>query len=94
MPKKATTSVRSAAKAAPAERSVATAEPKDFWGSTIAPGDTIAAPVMMQGFVTYARRKVVSVDDEGALVCTNMDGKPVNRVKNPKKAFKQPGGTP
>jgi hypothetical protein len=66
---------------------------KDFWGNTIAPGDTIAAPVMMQGFVTYARRKVLHIDDEGALVCTNMDGKPVNRVKNPKKAFRQPGGT-
>jgi hypothetical protein len=66
----------------------------DFWGSHIAPGDTIAAPVMMQGFVTYARRKVLHVDDEGALVCTNMLGTPVNRVKNPKKAFRQPRETP
>ena len=63
----------------------------DFFGYPIVPGDTIAAPVMMQGFITYARRKVVEIDAEGALVCTNMDGKPVNRVKNPKKAFKRHG---
>lgn len=69
-------------------------EPKDFWGDTIAPGDIIAAPVMMQGFITYARRKVRYIDDEGALVCTNMKDQPVNRVRNPKKTFKQPGGTP
>lgn len=82
MRKKATTSAPSVEKAEPAAR--------DFWGDTIEPGDTIAAPVMLQGFITYARRKVVSVDEDGALVCTNMDGKPVNRVKKPKKTFKQP----
>ncbi len=65
--------------------------PKDFWGNTIAPGDIIAAPFMIQGFITYVRRKVVSVDDDGALVCTNMKGQPVNRVKKPKKTFRQPG---
>lgn len=89
MPKKATTSAPSAVRAAPA----ALKAPTDFWGQTIVAGDTVAAPVMLQGFVTYARRKVVSVDDEGALVCTNMDGKAVNRVKKPRKTFKQPRGT-
>jgi hypothetical protein len=69
-------------------------EAKDFFGYPIEAGDIIAAPVMMQGFITYARRKVVRIDDEGALVCTNMDGKPVNRVKNPKKAFKRHGEQP
>jgi hypothetical protein len=63
----------------------------DYFGFPISPGDTVAAPVFMQGFVTYVRRKVIEVDAEGALVCTNMDGKPVNRVKNPKKTFKRHG---
>lgn len=63
----------------------------DFFGYQIQPGDIIAAPVMLQGFITYARRRVVEIDAEGALVCTNLQGKPVNRVKNPKKAFKRHG---
>lgn len=61
---------------------------KDFFGNEIKPGDVVAAPVHMRGFVMYVRRKVVTIDGDGALVCTNADGTPVNRVKNPKKTFK------
>ena len=82
--KKATTSAPSRGKVASAGL-----EPRDYFGFPIYAGDIVAAPVFIGGHTMYVRRRVVDVDPEGALVCTNMDGEPVNRILKPRKTFKR-----
>lgn len=37
--------------------------------------------------MTLARRVVTGIDGDGALLCTNVEGKQVNRVLKPRRAF-------